>query len=143
VSGFRVYSTCDVVEADASERVIVDDLDDVVAEFLVETIENLDQFDRGIVELEANPDSPELLASIFRSIHTVEGTSGLFGFIHLESVSYAGETLLSVLRDGALVFTPTHAATLLTMCDALRAMSDSISSSGGDGDDEYAELSPG
>ena len=57
----------------------MDDLDDVVAEFLVESIENLDQLDQGIVELEANPDSPELLASIFRSIHTVKGTSGFFG----------------------------------------------------------------
>src|SRR5690349_1726770 len=82
-------------------RTRVDDLDDVVAEFLVESTENLDRLDQGIVELEANPNSPDLVASIFRSVHTIKGTSGFFGFDRLESVSHAGETLLSAVRDGA------------------------------------------
>ena len=55
-------------------------------------------------------------------------------------MSHAGECLLSALRDGTLSFTPAHAAALLTMCDAIRVMLDSVSSSGGDGDDSYSEL---
>ena len=118
----------------------MDDLDDVVGEFLVESLENLDQLDQGIVQLEADPTSPELLATIFRSIHTVKGTSSFFGFSHLESVSHAGECLLSTLRDGTLLFTPAHASALLQMCDAIRAMLAAIEATGADGDDGYAAI---
>ena len=54
----------------------MDEMDEIVQEFLVESHENLDQLDRDLVALEREPGSRELLASIFRTIHTIKGTSG-------------------------------------------------------------------
>ncbi len=82
------------------------DLTDIVSEFLVESHENLDQLDRDLVALERDPVDRTRLASIFRTIHTMKGTSGFLGFGSLEAVTHAGESLLSKLRDGALQATP-------------------------------------
>ena len=54
------------------------EMDEVVAEFLIESYENLDRLDRDLVELEQNP-SADKLAGIFRTIHTIKGTSRLPG----------------------------------------------------------------
>jgi two-component system, chemotaxis family, sensor kinase CheA len=78
----------------------MEDMDEIVQEFLVESHENLDQLDRDLVALEQQPGSRELLASIFRTIHTIKGTSGFLAFPKLESVTHAGESLLARLRDG-------------------------------------------
>ena len=76
----------------------MDDLQDVVKDFLVESYENLDQLDRDLVSLERDPRNHETLSSIFRTIHTIKGTCGFLGFGKLESVTHVGENLLSKLR---------------------------------------------
>lgn len=81
-----------------------DELDEVVDEFITESHENLDQLDQGLVELKQNPDK-DMIARIFRTIHTIKGTSGFLGFNTLESVTHVGESLLSKLRDGELPVT--------------------------------------
>jgi two-component system, chemotaxis family, sensor kinase CheA len=58
----------------------VDDVDDLVQEFLVESHENLDQLDRDLVTLEKEPRNRDKLARVFRTIHTIKGTCGFFGF---------------------------------------------------------------
>ena len=54
--------------------------DEAVREFLIESNENLAKLDRELVELEQKPGDTNLIASIFRTIHTIKGTSGFFGF---------------------------------------------------------------
>src|SRR3712207_9366674 len=76
----------------------VDGLDDIVEEFLVESHENLDQLDSDLVALEQDPNSRERLSSIFRTIHTIKGTSGFLAFNRLEEVTHGGENMLSRLR---------------------------------------------
>ncbi len=78
----------------------MEDLDDIVHEFLVESHENLDQLDSDLVALEGSPGSRELLSSVFRTIHTIKGTSGFLAFSRLESLTHVGESLLVELRDG-------------------------------------------
>jgi two-component system chemotaxis sensor kinase CheA len=56
----------------------------------VESHENLDQLDRDLVELEQHPGSRELLSSIFRTIHTIKGTSGFLAFGRLERLTHVG-----------------------------------------------------
>jgi two-component system chemotaxis sensor kinase CheA len=113
---------------------------DIIREFLVESAENLDQLDRDLVVLEKAPDDRRTLASVFRTIHTIKGTCGFFGFAKLEAVAHAGETLLSRLRDGLLRLTPEIATALLKMIDAVRAMLARIETDGAEGDGDYAAL---
>lgn len=108
------------------------EIDDIVNEFLVESLEGLDQLDRDLVQLERNPTSKELIARIFRVAHTIKGTSGVLGFGTLTSVSHAGENLLSLLRDGKLQLTPSVVSALLAMNDAIREMLGKIEKSGAD-----------
>src|SRR4051794_41194964 len=115
------------------ERSTVDGLDDIVEEFLVESHENLDQLDTDLVALEQEPNSRERLSSIFRTIHTIKGTSGFLAFNRLEEVTHVGENMLSRMRDGELELTPARTSVLLQMVDTVRALLTSIESSGGEG----------
>ncbi|MCW2694507.1 MAG: cheA [Mycobacterium sp.] len=100
----------------------LDGLDEIVSEFLLESNENLDQLDQDLVALESDPTSKELLGRIFRSIHTVKGTSGFLGLHRLEKVAHAGENLLAKLRDGDLVLHAGLSDLLLQTVDIMRAI---------------------
>ena len=106
------------------------ELDEIVQEFLVESHENLDQLDSDLLALEQEPGSRALLGSIFRTIHTIKGTSGFLAYGHLEAVAHVGESLLSRLRDGELVLTPDMTSALLEMVDAVRGLLSSIEATG-------------
>src|SRR4051794_25403122 len=112
----------------------MDDDAEIIAEFLVESHENLDQLDRDLVELEQHPRSRELLSSIFRTIHTIKGTSGFLALGRLERLTHVGETLLSQLRDGEKTMTQPITEALLRMVDTVRALLDAIERTGKDDD---------
>src|SRR5579871_2678471 len=95
---------------------------DVIREFLIESNENLARLDQEMVELEKRPRDPQLLASIFRTIHTIKGTCGFLGFSALESVAHLGENLLSQLRDGKRDLTPELVTLILEAVDVVKAV---------------------
>src|SRR3954466_694164 len=111
-----------------------DELDDIIQEFLIESHENLDQLDRDLVALEQQPGSRELLASVFRTIHTIKGTSGFLAFSKLEAVTHVGENLLARLRDGKLQLPPATTDVPLAMVDTVRALLATIEEQGAEGD---------
>ncbi|CDH47147.1 CheA signal transduction histidine kinase [Candidatus Contendobacter odensis Run_B_J11] len=115
-------------------------MDEIIKEFLTESLEGLDQLDNKFVMLEQNPEDRDTLASIFRTIHTVKGTCGFLGFGHLEKVAHAGENLLSLLRDGKLNFTQEIASALLSMVDAIRTMLGEVERTEADGEESYPGL---
>ena len=90
----------------------MDGLDEIIREFLSESAENLDEVERDLAALTRDPDSGALLASIFRAVHTIKGTSGFLAFSRLEELTHAGETLLARLRDRELTLTPTPGTTI-------------------------------
>ncbi len=111
---------------------MMDEDAEILAEFLVESHENLDQLDRDLVGLEADPESRDLLSSIFRTIHTIKGTSGFLALHRLEALTHVGETLLSRLRDGQMTMTRSIADALLAMVDTIRGLLEAIEESGSD-----------
>ncbi len=118
----------------------MNDSDDIVKEFLVESYENLDRLDRDLITLEKNPDDGEILASIFRTIHTIKGTSGFLAFDKLGAVAHVGENLLGRLRDGQLRLDREITSALLAMVDAVRQMLGSIEATGGEGERDDGKL---
>jgi two-component system chemotaxis sensor kinase CheA len=119
------------------------DSDDIVKEFLVESYENLDRLDRDLIALEKDPGNREMLASVFRTIHTIKGTCGFLAFNQLEAVAHVGESLLSRLRDGLLTLNAEITTALLAMVDAVRQMLGSIDATGNEGERNDQELIAG
>jgi two-component system chemotaxis sensor kinase CheA len=113
---------------------------EIVKEFLIESYENLDRLDQDLIALEKDPGSPDTLASIFRTIHTIKGTSGFLAFNQLEAVTHVGENLLARLRDGLLALSPEITTALLAMVDAVRQMLGSIEAQGNEGERNDEEL---
>jgi two-component system chemotaxis sensor kinase CheA len=118
----------------------VEAIDEIVAEFLVESHENLDQLDRDLLALEQDPGSPELLAGVFRTIHTIKGTSGFLAFGRLERLTHIGENLLSGLRDGRIALTDARSTALLQTVDAIRGVLAEIEASGSEGNPDHTAL---
>ena len=116
------------------------DNDEFIGEFLIEAAENLDQLDRDLVALEADPRNADRLASIFRTVHTIKGTCGFFGFTKLSTISHHGEHLLGRLRDGQLVLNDSLASLLLELVDAIRTILAAIETTGSESDGDFAGL---
>ncbi|HSD92293.1 MAG TPA: Hpt domain-containing protein [Methyloceanibacter sp.] len=76
-------------------------MDELLAEFLTETGEGLDQLDVGLVRFEQEPNNAEILNTIFRLVHTVKGTCGFLGLNRLAKLAHAAETLMGQSRRRA------------------------------------------
>jgi two-component system chemotaxis sensor kinase CheA len=113
---------------------------DVIQEFLVESYENLSRLDQELVELEKHPTDAALLASIFRTIHTIKGTCGFLAFSTLERMSHQAESLLSQLRDGERELNPALVSLILETVDAVRKVLASIEASGEEGPEGFEDL---
>jgi two-component system chemotaxis sensor kinase CheA len=118
----------------------MNDSDDIVKEFLVESYENLDRLDRDLITLEKNPTDRDVLGSIFRTIHTIKGTSGFLNLDKLGAVAHAGESLLGRLRDGELRLDPEITTALLATVDAVRQMLSNIEVTGVEGERDDSDL---
>src|SRR5437868_5008457 len=114
--------------------------DEIITEFLVEAHENLDVLDRELLALEKNPHTPELLASVFRRVHTVKGACGFLGFAKMEVVAHASENLLSKVREEELELTPTIVTALLGVADTMRSILRGIEANGKEGDEDYSAV---
>lgn len=114
--------------------------DEIIEEFLVESYESIEQLDRDLLALEDAPDDRDRLASIFRTIHTIKGTSGFLAFPKLEKVAHVGESLLVPLRDGDFGMTHAMADSLLEMVDAIRDILGNIETNGVEGEAQYDNL---
>ncbi|HZT33135.1 MAG TPA: chemotaxis protein CheW [Bryobacteraceae bacterium] len=113
---------------------------ELIREFLVESYENLARLDQELVELEQRPNDAELLASVFRTMHTIKGTCGFLGFSTLEQISHQAESLLSQLREGQRELSAGLVSLILETVDATRRVLGSIESSGGEGPERFEEL---
>jgi len=76
------------------------EMKEIFESFIVETGEILDSLDLELVELEKSPEDVDLLNSIFRSFHTIKGTSGFLGLEKLQKVTHKCEDILNKLRKG-------------------------------------------
>jgi two-component system chemotaxis sensor kinase CheA len=108
-------------------------VDELTKEFLAESQEGLDRMERCLTDLELRPGDSELVGEIFRTVHTIKGTTGFLGFSRLEKLAHAGENLLGGLRDGKLAVTEALISGLLRLMDGLRNILKLIEDTGGEG----------
>ncbi|MDX8395390.1 MAG: chemotaxis protein CheW, partial [Mariprofundaceae bacterium] len=94
--------------------------EELLAEFLTESNENLASIEEQLMELEENPENVELLDAIFRVIHTVKGSCGFLGLNGLEKVAHAGENLLGKIRALKFQVSGDLVSLLLECADAIK-----------------------
>jgi len=111
---------------------------DVIREFLVESRENLSRLELELVDLEKRPKDAPLLASVFRTIHTIKGTCGFLGYTLLEKITHQAESILCQLRDGRRDLNPPLISLILETVDAIKKILTSIEQSGEEGPDTFA-----
>jgi two-component system, chemotaxis family, sensor kinase CheA len=100
-------------------------MDEMIKDFLGEVGESLADLDVQVVELETNPNSPELIDNIFRVMHTIKGTSGFLGLDRLGQLTHRAENLVDLYRQGATV-TSDGVTLILQTLDAVKDLIDEI-----------------
>ncbi len=113
-----------------------DGLDRILRDFVMESQENLDRLDHEFVALEQDPSNVDLLADIFRIIHTIKGSAGFLSLVTLEQVSHYAEDVLSKLREGTLRLNSDITTVLLSAVDTIKSILLSIEKTGLEGEHE-------
>jgi two-component system chemotaxis sensor kinase CheA len=101
-------------------------MDELVADFLVETRESLEILDNDVLCLEKTPDDPEILGNIFRVMHTIKGTCGFLGLSRLESIAHAGENVLDKIRNNEIVVRGSVVSAILESIDRIKMLLDHL-----------------
>ncbi|SPF38210.1 putative Chemotaxis protein histidine kinase-like protein [Syntrophobacter sp. SbD1] len=103
----------------------------VVNEFIVEAREHLSNTENDLIAMEKGSDGEgsEIIDRLFRTIHSIKGASGTFGFPAVMELSHAMESVLLLFRDGRANADHGKINDLLSGVDKLKCMIDDIHSS--------------
>ncbi len=110
----------------------MEDMQEILEDFLVEAFELVEQIDHDLVELETNPEDLELLNRIFRVAHTVKGSSSFLNFDVLTKLTHHMEDVLNKARHGELKITPDIMDVVLESIDRMKTLLNSIRDNGND-----------
>jgi two-component system chemotaxis sensor kinase CheA len=105
---------------------------EMVERFVQEGDELIDACEQGLLEWEKEPDSPEFVPGIFRSIHSFKGNCGFFGYANLEKLSHQIENVFDIIKSGGSFACEAPFETLLQAVDALKNGMTSLSNNGHD-----------
>ncbi|MCB2081901.1 MAG: chemotaxis protein CheW [Rickettsiales bacterium] len=105
-------------------------MDEVIADFLEETRDSLEQLDQDLIRLEQAPQDMEIIGAIFRVMHTIKGTCGFLSFSRLESIAHAAENIMDRIRDGKMQTTPDVVTNILKATDVIRNLVEEIAGGG-------------
>ncbi|MHB1461131.1 MAG: chemotaxis protein CheA [Armatimonadota bacterium] len=94
--------------------------------FWQEAEEQLMWLEQGLMKIERDGQSSEVLNDVFRAAHTLKGSSGMMGFTALAELTHAMEELLDLLRQGRRSVDTDVANALLSSNDCLRAMLEAL-----------------
>jgi two-component system chemotaxis sensor kinase CheA len=104
----------------------MDEFQEILQDFLVESFELVEKLDEDLVELENTPEDLELLNGIFRVAHTVKGASSFLNFDVLTHLTHHMEDVLNKARHGDLIITPDVMDVVLESIDLMKALLNTI-----------------
>jgi len=108
-------------------------VDELTREFLLESGEGLDRMEQALGQLQQGASTPESIGEIFRAVHTMKGATGFLGLPRLEKLTHAGESLLSLVRDGKRAVSPAVMSGMLKLLDRLRKILQILEQTGAEG----------
>ena len=117
----------------------MDEFQEILQDFLVESFELIEQLDQDLVELENTPEDLELLNGIFRVAHTVKGASSFLNFDVLTHLTHHMEDVLNKARHGELVLVPDIMDVVLESIDLMKALLETIRDTSADAGIDVAD----
>ena len=95
------------------------ELDEIQTMFFEECAEGLDIAEQGLSMMLAGNVSNEVIANVFRAVHSIKGGSGAFGHTALLGFSHGFENVLDEVRAGQIAATPEVTRIMLAAFDVL------------------------
>jgi two-component system, chemotaxis family, sensor kinase CheA len=132
-------TTAEVAAACAPAENVNFDTRELLGFFLQESMEQVEKFANGLLDLERNGASSELVNELFRSAHTLKGASGTMGFSNIVKLTHLSEDVLDGLRQEKSQVSPELIDVLLNVADLVRGMLADIQN-GGDGQLDVGDL---
>jgi two-component system chemotaxis sensor kinase CheA len=114
-------------------------MDDLLKDFLQEAAEHIDATSVELLRFERDQTDPALVASLFRHIHTIKGSSSFLSLPRVGRLTHATEALIGRLRDGATA-TPAHVSLIFAAIDRLSTLLLGIASNEAEPEGDDSEL---
>lgn len=101
---------------------------DIVKEFVVESLEGLAQVEQQMLAIESAAETldPDLVNSVFRTMHTIKGTSGFLGLDSIGSLAHGLEEVLDNLRNREIVPTANLVSSVLRSADYMKNLMEEV-----------------
>ncbi|MCP3983978.1 MAG: chemotaxis protein CheA [bacterium] len=117
-------------EAEPSQEVGVEDeleiTDDLVLSFIQDAQEQLESAETALLELDQGDSGIEQISVAFRSLHSLKGNCGFFGYAEMERTAHGMETILDAARDSGVAPESEVISQLLQQVDVLRVAANGL-----------------
>lgn len=101
-------------------------LDSVRPVFVAECNEHINTLELGLISLEEHPDDSELLNSIFRAVHSLKGSCGMYGLDHIVEFTHDFESVMDRVRNFEIKISETLSDLLVHSFDHLKVLIEGI-----------------
>ena len=92
--------------------------------FCQDVDEQLTFMENALITMQEDGVDDESIGALFRAMHTIKGTAGMFGFDDVVHFAHTAENLLSEVRDGKIVLTEAMIETFLKVKDHAQILVD-------------------
>lgn len=96
--------------------------DEYLQTFVIECRELLEQMEEALLIVEIEGDDPEIINAIFRAVHTIKGSAGMFGLDAIVAFTHAAESVLDRVRSSDIAMNSSLAALFIEVHDHLYAL---------------------
>ncbi len=108
------------------QKELSDEDKEIMADFVVEALENLSTIEVNLIELENDPEDADTINAIFRPFHTIKGVSGFLNLDEINRLSHSAENLLDMARSGELAIDAAVIDIILESVDMLKEMIEDV-----------------
>jgi two-component system chemotaxis sensor kinase CheA len=88
--------------------------------YIQDAAELLDCFENDLLELNKNNHNKDLIDNIYRYLHTIKGSGGMYGFIHIVEIAHLLEHIYKLIQDNKLNVTTPIINLSFSICAHLR-----------------------
>ena len=111
--------------------------------FRDEANELLAELEFSLLELYESSEDQELVARVFRAMHTIKGSGAMFGYDDISSFTHEVETVFDLVRNGQLRVTPELVTLSLAARDQIKEMLDAADGKGTVNEERKEEIKSG